>query len=642
MFRFLKKKREAVKRYLLIFFLSIVSLGMVLVLAPIPGDVNQMQANTLATIDGQNITTQDLQRTLQLRLRNSPYGNDPRIISMMAGNLLDTMILGRAIQMQAEKMGIEVTNQEMLQSLQPSLYADGKFIGLDAYRQAIEERMGMSVAQYEGQLKQQLLFDKVREIVTDGVTVTPAEVRQEVLRRNQKAKVEYAVFDPSQFLKDVKITPEGLEALFKKDPARYKLPEARRVRYVIVDYDRVRPTVKVDDAEVKQYYTAHLSSYRVPDRVKAAHILFKTLGKSPAEVPEIEKKARDVLAQVKSGANFGDLAKKYSDDTTAQNGGELGWIVRGQTVPEFEKAAFSMSPGQVSDLVKTQYGIHIIKVEDKQVAHLQTLDEVKDQIRNELERRKLDDAQQALANTMQQQAKASPQDFDGVARKLGLQPQETPLFRFNQPVPDLGKSEAFENLSFQLRVGEVGTPITVPKGLAVIQVAQIVPEHVPSLEEVRAQVEQDYKAEESRLIATQKAQDLASKSKNGGDFKKLAQVEGVKAQESKDFTQQENVSDTIPGSALAAAFTLNPGQTSDVVNVGGNQVVFRVISHTPANEADLASQQAQLTEQLLEQKRSLAFEIYQDNLKRELQASGKLKMNVQAMKAFLAGYAQNP
>ena len=195
---------------------------------------------------------------------------------------------------------------------------------------------GLTAAQFEAQLKQRMLFEKVRDVVTDGVEVTPAEVHEEFLRRNERAKVEYAILDPSQFMKDVKVNPEALEAFFKKDPVHYTVPQQRRVRYAIIDPDRIRASVKLDEPELKTYYNSHLSEYRVPDRVKVAHILFKTTGKSPAEVAAIDKKAHDVLAQIKSGANFADLAKKNSEDSSAQNGGEIGWIVRGQTVKEFE------------------------------------------------------------------------------------------------------------------------------------------------------------------------------------------------------------------------------------------------------------------------------------------------------------------
>src|ERR1019366_6425719 len=205
-------------------------------------------------------------------------------------------------------------------------------------------------------LRQSLLLEKVRSIVPDGAQATPADLLTEFRQRNAKAKIDYVLFDPSQFIKEVKVTPEGLSAFFQKDPSRYKLPEQRQVRYVLLDPEQVRAQVKIDEAELRQSYAQHLSDYRVPDRVKVAHILFKTTGKTPAEVTTVEKTAADVLNQIRAGANFGDLAKKFSEDSTAQAGGELGWLVHGQTVPEFDSMAFSLKPGEVSGLVKTVYG----------------------------------------------------------------------------------------------------------------------------------------------------------------------------------------------------------------------------------------------------------------------------------------------
>ena len=639
MFRLFKKRREAVKKYLLIFFLGIVSVGMVITLAPIPaGDTGQLEANVLADIGGVSITSQDLSRSIQSRLRNSPLANDPQFIMRMAGIILDDMILRRALWTQAKKLGIQVSDQEVLQAAQaiPGLYLNGVFVG----ENWIYQQTGMTVAQFQEQLREGLLQEKMRAVLTDGIRVNPAEVRDEFLRRNAKARIEYVLFDPSQLVKAVNVTPEALEAFFKKDPGQYKVQEQRRVRYVLIDTDRVREQVKVSENELKEYYGQHLSEYRVPDRVKASHVLFKTEGKSAEEISTLEKTARDVLTQIRSGADFGDMAKKYSEDATAANGGDIGWIVRGQTVKEFEEAAFSMKPGQVSDLIKTAYGIHILKVLDKQSAHLQTFEEVKGQIQDQVEKQRLAEAQQSLASELERQLQQNPQNFQAVARKFGLEAKETPLFRYNQAVADLGSGEAFQNLAFQLRVGGVGTPVTVPKGLAIIQLLEIVPEHPPKLEEVRAAVEQDYRAAQSQELAGQKAAEFAAKVKSG-DFKKQAQAMGLSVKESKDFTQQDYVEGLGSGSQLSAAFTRAPGETSDVVSLGGNRVVFRVAARTPAAEVDLPGQQDQIAEELLERKRNLAWEIYRQSLKQQLVSSGELKLNDAAMKKFLAAYQRS-
>ena len=640
MYRFFKRNREAVKKYLLIFFLSIVSIGMVITLAPInTGDTSRAESNVLASIGGSNITTTDLQRTVQMRFRNSPQMNESKMIPMVAGSLLDEMVLQRALMSQAKKMGIEVSDAELGQTLQsiPWLMQNGSFIGMDRYQDVIYQQTGMSVPEFEAELRNKLLQDKIRGVVTDGVEVPPQEVLEEFQHRNARAKIEYVLFDPSQFIKTVPVSPEALEAFFKRDPDRYKLPEQRKVRYVLIDPDHVRGLVKVTDEEARQYYTQHLSDYRISDRVKVAHILFKTAGKAPAEAATIEKKARDVLNQIKGGANFADLAKKYSEDTSASNGGELGWVVRGQTVKEFEDTAFSMKPGQVSDLIKTVYGIHILKLEDKQMAHLQSFGEVKDSILVELEKQRVADAQEKLADDLLRGLRLKPDAFEDVVRKAGLEPQMSPLFRYGQAVADLGSGDTFENLAFQLHKGEVGTPISVPKGQAIIQLADIVPEHVPTLEEVRTRAEEDYRTEQSKVLAEEKAKQFAAQVKTG-DFAKIAKADGLTAKESKDFTQQDFIEGVGSGSQLSAAFTLKEGQTSDVISLRGNSVVFRVVSHTPANDADFAAQRDRITEELLDRKRSLAFELYRHNLKLQLTQSGELKMNAGALKQFIALY----
>ncbi|MGO8734055.1 MAG: peptidyl-prolyl cis-trans isomerase [Terriglobia bacterium] len=640
MYRFFRRNREAVKKYLLIFFLSIVSIGMVITLAPIPtGDTSRAESNVLASINGSNITTTELQRTVQARFRNSQQMDQSRIIPIVAGSMLDEMVLQRALISETKKMGIEVSDQELQQTLQtiPWLTQNGSFIGMDHYQDVIYQQTGMSVPEFEAELRQRLLQDKIRSVVTDGVEVTPQEVTQEFQHRNAKAKIDYVLFDPSQFIKGVKVSPEALEAYFKKNPDRYKLPEQRKIRYVIIDPDSVRGQVKVTDEEARQYYTQHLSDYRISDRVKVAHILFKTTGKTPAEAAAIEKKASDILKQIKGGADFAELAKKNSEDTSASKGGELGWLVRGQTVKEFEDTAFSMKPGQVSDLVKTVYGIHILKLEDKQTAHLQSFDEVKDSILADLLKQRVTDAQEKLADDLLRTLRLKPDAFEDTVRKAGLEPKGSPLFRYGQAVADLGSGDTFENLAFQLHKGEVGTPISVPKGQSIIQLTDIVPEHVPTLEEVRARVEEDYRAEQANVLAADKAKQFAAQVKTG-DFAKIAKADGLTAKQSKDFTQQDSVEGLGSASQLSAAFTLKEGQTSDVISLKGNSVVFRVVSHTPANDADFAPQRDRISEELLDRKRSLAFELFRQNLKLRLIQSGELKMNAGALKQFIALY----
>jgi peptidyl-prolyl cis-trans isomerase D len=640
MFRLFKKHREKVKKYLLVFFLSIVSLGMILVFTPLGGgNYTQSSADVLASVGDTRITMQDLRQTIDNRLRNSSLGSDPHIIPAIAGTMLDEMVLRQAMAMQAKKMGLEVSNQELMAALEklPWLYPGGKFIGIQQYQNFVTRQMGISTQEFEDEIRQSLLLQKIQAVVSDGVAVTPAEVHEAYDQHYMKARIQYVVFDPSKFLKAVPVTDKDLEDYFKKNSSRYEQKEQRQVQYVLITPDDVRANATVSDFELKQYYTDHLSDYRVPDRVKVSHILFKTTGKTPEQVKQLDKTAADVLAKIKAGANFADMARKYSEDTSASNGGDIGWITHGQTVKEFEDTAFNMQPGQVSGLVRTTYGIHIIKVLDKQTAHLESFNDVKDSIRATLMKRAMAAALQAYADKIDAQVKADPKQFASVAKKAGLEVKQTPLFQYNQTIPDFGSNDAFQNLSFQLRQDEVGQPITVPKGAAIIQVTKIVPAHVPKLDAVRALVEEDYRAAQSQTLAHQKAQAFAEAAKKG-DFAKLAKAGGFDVQESKDFTQQDTVPNLGPGQGVPEAFTLQPGQTSDVLSVEGNDVVIHVLAHTPPDESGFALQEAQIREQLLTQKRALAYEIYRQNLKKELMRSGQLKMNEEGFKTFLASY----
>ncbi|HEY6292765.1 MAG TPA: peptidyl-prolyl cis-trans isomerase [Terriglobia bacterium] len=643
MYRFFRRNREKVMKYLLIFFLGIVSLGMVITLAPIPtGDTGNAQSNVLASLNGVDVTKQDLQRRLDQQFRGSQFGNNPALMAQFAPNMLDEMVLDQAMLVEAKRLGLEVSDQELAAAIRtfPGLSNNGAFIGMDQYQSAIEQSTGISVGQFEAQMRDSLLSDKLKDVVTDAIQVTPEEGHREFLQRNEKVKIDYILFDPSNFTQDVQVNPQALEAFFATNRNRYKLPEQRSLRYVLIDADHVRPLVKVTDEEIRDYYSSHMDQYRVPERVKAAHILFKTTGDSPADVAKAKQTAQDVLSQIQKGADFAELAKKYSQDTTASKGGDLGWIVRGQTVKEFEDTAFSLAPGQVSGLVTATYGIHIIKVFEKQTAHVQTFDEVKDAIQAALEKQKLEDAQASFSSQLEQALTADPQHFDAVAQKFGLPAQQTALFKFNQPIPDLGVNEGLQNLAFQLTPGEVSQPVLLPKGTVIVQLAQSVPAHSATLDEVRAQVEQDYRADQARVLAEDKARELAAKSKTE-DFKKAAQSLGLTPKESQDLTRQSTLDNLISVNELTGAFTLNSGQTSDVVPVGSNHIVFQVISRTPADESAFAAEQDQIRQQLLDQKKALAWEIYRKSLKQELAREGKLKMNPEALKQLVASYQQN-
>ena len=208
----------------------------------------------------------------------------------------------------------------------------------------MQERTGMGVAEFEGEIRTSLLDDKFHSLLTDGISVSPEEVELEFRTRNEKVKLDYVSISPADLASSINPSDQDLAAFFAKNASRYQIPERRSARYALLDQPQIQKQAALTDADIQNYYKAHIDEYQVPERVHVEHILFKTVGKTDAEIAEIQKTAEQVLAKAKSGANFEDLARQYSDDSSKDKGGDLGWVVRGQTVPDSRKPRSRSSP----------------------------------------------------------------------------------------------------------------------------------------------------------------------------------------------------------------------------------------------------------------------------------------------------------
>ena len=267
----------------------------------------------------------------------------------------------------------------------------------------------------------------MQALITGSASVSDAAIRQEFDKQNTKVKFEYAVLKQDDIKKGLHPTTEELKAYYDSHLKTYanSIPEKRKVKYVHIDLSKVASGVQVTQDELQSYYNQHRDQYRVPEQAKVSHILIKTPLPGPdgkvdeKGVAEAQKRAEDILKQLKAGANFEELAKKYSEDPgSAKEGGSLGWIGKGRTVPEFEKAAFSQPIGKVGDLVKSSYGFHIIRVDARQDAHMKTLEEVKDQIEPILKQQKAQQIAQKQADDLLQLAKTKGLDAAAAAKGL--------------------------------------------------------------------------------------------------------------------------------------------------------------------------------------------------------------------------------
>ncbi len=633
-----KDKSKLGYRILLGGFVLLLGGSMLLYLVPQSPVSGEISSDTLAKIGDESVSVQDVRQQLnQIEQRNP---NMKPLESLYAQQILKQLVSEKELEYEAKRLGIAVSDQERADRIRqyvPTAFNGGKFVGMDRYSTEVQARFQLTVPVFEELIRQGLLEEKFRKLVTDGISVGPAELQDEFRYKNEKVKLDYVLIKPEDL--EAKISPDEAEirAAYEKNKSKYQVPERRVVRYALVDVNQIRQSLQVSDDMLKQQYQANIQQYQVPNRVHVQHILFMTVGKTTdAEVEEVKKKAEDVLKQVKKGGKFEDLAKKYSEDPGSKDkGGDLSWITQGQTVPEFEKTAFSLSPGQVSDLVKTQYGFHIIKVLEKETAHTKPFEEVKDSLRAPLLLSQADklasDTADKLSAAIRQSNKIS---LDDLGKQYHLTVNETRPISATDPLLELANSQEAKDAIFRLRPEELSLPVRTDRGYVVLSVKSILPAHQGSLEEVRDRVINDLKREKSTDLAKAKADELIKRVKAGEKFDTAARSLGLEPKTSDLIARDGTISGAASGKQVSAAFSLKSGEVAAPLNLGQNWLVYRVAEKTEANSADFDKQKKQLTEELLQSKRKLAFEAFQTALENRLKLEGKLKLMPEKLKSF--------
>src|SRR5690349_9426628 len=441
-----------------------------------------LSSDTVARIGDETVTTQDIQQRLsQMETSNQI---PPQLKGLYAQEILQQLVFQKEIEYEAKRLGVAVSDQERADRIK--MYLPMAFIGMGQYTALVQQRFQLPVATFEELIRQGLLEEKFRKLVTDGISVGPEELKDGYRYKNERVKLDYALIKPEDL--EAKIIPSDAEikAEYDKNKSKYQVPERRSVRYALLDINQLRQTLQIPDDVLKQQYQSNIQQYQVPEQVHIQDILFKTYGKTDAEVEEVKKRAEDVLKQAKKGAKFDELAKKYSEDTSSKDkGGDLGWIRQGQTVAEFEKAAFSLSPGQISDLVKTSTGFFILKVTEKQTAHTKPFEEVKDSIRTPL---LLTEADKQASNTADQLSKAIRQSskvsLDDLAKQYHLTLGQTRPVSASEPILELGNTQGVKEEIFRLRPGDLSLPIRMDRGYVILSVKEKFDAHQGTLEEV--------------------------------------------------------------------------------------------------------------------------------------------------------------
>src|SRR5579864_2731443 len=650
MIRFLQTSGQTTK-YILGGLLLIICASMVITLIPggLGGDVfgNSPGKGVVAKVDGNDISSDDVRTTAKQMLQQQMQGNTANmsmLLPFFSQRAAEQLITRQALLSEATRMGLRVTPEEVKEELQHGRYAatffpGGNFIGEQEYQDMLA-RANLTPAKFEESVGHDLLLTKLQALISGTASVSDSEIHDQFVKQNTKVKFDYAVLKQDDIKKGLHPTESELKAYYQSHLANYanSIPEKRKVKYAVIDTNDVESAVTVTPDDLQSYYQQHRDAYRVPEQVKVSHILIKTPLPGPdgkvdeKGVAEAQHRAEDLLKQLKSGAKLEDLAKKYSEDPgSAKEGGSLGWIGRGQTVPEFEKTAFSLPKGQMSDLVKSSYGFHIIRVDDKQDAHMKSLDEVKSEIEPALKRQKAQQIAQRQAETLLADAKKN--GLDAAAAKQNIPVITSDFFARNAMLPGLGPAPQFMDAVFA--AAENAPPDVAPAsmGTAVFQLLGVKPASTPTFEEIRTKVEDEFKNDQANTLLSQKIQELSDRAKAEHDLKRAAKELGATMKASDLVLPDGQVPDvgSMTGQA-SVAFAMKPGDISGPINSGGSAAVISVLEVQQPNESDFAAKRDQIRDALLQGKQQEIFTLFISSLRDQMEKSGKIKINQDEMK----------
>jgi peptidyl-prolyl cis-trans isomerase D len=548
-----------------------------------------------------------------------------------------------------------VTGEEIADRLRSSsgFFPGGEFIGADRYREIIEQRTGNTVEFFEDEIRKEILRGKIRHIVTDAIEASDREIDAEYHHQNDKVKVDYVVLKADQLGNDVKLDPEREKAFFERTKANYQIPERRQLKYAVLDMNRVRESIDVTPAELQAYYDRNRDTYRIKDRVQLAQIMVKTTDLPADKVKDAEKKINDTLAQLRKGGDFAALAKTNSEDSGSadkggiitppnQAAGQGPWLVRDQIAsPEMAQAAFSLPQGQVSDVIKSKFGLHIIKVLAREQAHQKSLAEVQTEILTKVKAEKAERAQQQVLDQLDAALHKNPKGLDAVAASLKMIVLSDPGHQRGAPLPLLGMAPAADDAIFALKVGEVSGLVTIGEQKALFQLVAIQPPHPPEFEEVKAKVDGDFKVAEADNLMTTRSQEFAERLKALGDLTKAAKEKKYEVKSSTEMPTTGRIEDF--GNAAnfpAMALKMKPGEYGGPLTSGRNTMFFQVTALNIPSAAETAANRDKVRQQVTEEKRNAYFEVYLNQLRERMTKDGKMTTNEAAMKKFTSLYTQ--
>jgi peptidyl-prolyl cis-trans isomerase D len=637
------RRRDTWIRYVLMGLLGLVAISMVVTLIPGfgSGGVGGPGDELLAEIGGKRITVREAANRVEQTIRSM---NVPRASAyLVASTVVDGFIAQTATQYYAEKMGFRVSDEELAEAIRlilPQAFPGGVFVGKEAYAGLLAQR-GLSIADFESRVRAQLLSARIGDMIGQSTIVTPAEIETEFRRKNDQVRVEYVALRRAGALKQVSVSDAEIQQEFEKSKEALKLPERRAANLFVIDEGRTASGLSISEGDLRRAYAEQMDRFRTPERLKIRHILLKTTDKPEAEVKKLEAKAADLLKQLRAGADFAALAKANSEDPgSAAQGGDLGYVTRGQTVKNFEEAAWSLKPGQLSNVVKTEYGFHILQLMEREEARVRPFEEVRGELVAETQRQVVFDRMQKNADELRAALAKDASNPEQTAARFGaLMVRVSGVGPQDAEFPIIGSNAELSAEIAALAAGQITSVMQAGANrLALAQVTAVEPARLPTLAEAADRLKRQIAERKAEDLLRQRANELRARAIKGEDLKKLAAEFKGEYKMPAAFNRSGAAEGLGSGEMLSEVFGKSAGYVPNPIGLSGDLFVARLVESIPAKIENLAAERDAIVQRIRQQRERERADLFQEGLVEKLTKEGKLKIRQDNLQRLLNSF----
>jgi len=604
----MRELRKSVKPLLWVIAISFV-VSLFFMYGRFPGKGEGERGKAMVKVNGTPISyasfLQAYRSAYNQYLQNAQGEISPQMEAYLKSQVLSNLVANEILYQAAKKAKVKVSKEEVAQQIRKvtrRFASQQYFIRWLAYQ-------GYSYADFEKEIERQIAISRLTQRIKDSAIITNEELRDYWELENEKIKVEYLLLDPEKYAKDIKVTTEEAKKYYENHKDDFKVPEKVKVQYILVSPEDFKDKIEVSEQTLKKYYEDHPDKFEVEEKRRASHILIR-LPSSPTEEEEkkAKKKIEEIEKEIKRGADFAKLAKKYSEDpASAKKGGDLGFFTYKTMTPSFAKAVFSLKKiGEVSPIVKTPFGYHLIKLTGIQPSHTISFEKARKEIKDTIIAQESEKKAREEIKDVKEKIDKGKISFKEYAKKYPKRVKTTSFFsKYEKINEDLGWDPQFIQTAFSLKPGKISSPVEVSKGYCLINLLDKKPSHIPSWNEVKEEAKQKLAKDKAKKITQQRALQLVKELKKGKTlfsfskeweykksdyFTREGEIKGIIGQDQKQF--------------IKAAFFLKKGEISNPIPLSQGYYIIKLLDRKlPSYESQSAEEKDNFKEKILSSKR---------------------------------------